>query len=269
MAKYLFSLISIILVLFSACHEEVTVPEPEQKIIAISKGKGHSSYEAYNDWINRLDSSYLTIDLYYLPQDSVDLILKKCMGLILSGGADINPNYYDYEGDTSLCGTIDGHRDSLELNALEYAIQNNKPILGICRGLQLINVYQGGSLFIDLPTEKEGDVIHRCEAKDACFHSIRNPDQEFLFTICGTNKGQVNSNHHQGILKLGKDLLPIAYSEDSLIEAISWTQNVQHPFMVAVQWHPERMNSRNPYSTSIGRSFIEAVNLTKISNYDK
>lgn len=228
-------------------------------VVAISKGKGGESYEAYSQWIHKLDSNVKVIDLYHLPKDSVLPNLKRCDGIIFSGGPDINPLYYTSSYDTSKCGFIDSFRDSLEFLALDYAVKNKMPILGVCRGLQLINVYQKGSLFIDLPSQYPSNTKHRCQQKDNCYHPIYNSQNNFLFQISGTTKGFVNSNHHQGIEILGDELEALAYSPDHLTEAIGWKDHELHPFMIAVQWHPERLSNRNPYSTALGREFLKSL----------
>jgi putative glutamine amidotransferase len=233
---------------------------PKTKHIVISKGKGHASYLAYQQWLKGIDSTIIITDLYYLSKDSVKWALENCDGLVLSGGPDINPLRYTSEWDTAVCGTIDHYRDSLEWQALTSALENKIPILGICRGLQLINIYHGGSLHIDLPSEKGTGKLHRDKPADSCYHAITSSESGLMFNITQVQKGYTNSNHHQGIKQLGNSLQALAYSQqDSLIEAIGWDENNNSTFMLAVQWHPERLNPRNPYSNSIGKAFLDAI----------
>lgn len=224
--------------------------------IAISKSIGSKNYERYSEWIKKYDTRIETINLYGLPIDSAKRLIQECDGVILSGGPDVNPKYYDKSEDSSLC-EIDEYRDSLEFAIIDRALKSNKPILAICRGLQILNVAQGGSLIADLPTQRPSKVFHQCENSDTCFHFVKFSNSYFL-NNCNNKICKVNTNHHQGIDRLSPDFRAIAYSDDSLIEAFEPNDMLKYNFVLAVQWHPERLN--NPIaSDDIAIQFIRKI----------
>lgn len=155
--------------------------------------------------------------------------LTSCDALILPGGGDITPGFYGQENHGSR--SIDTELDILQLQALEYFVRNQKPILGICKGMQLINIYFGGTLTQDMPDSirhqiSEGDVMHSSYVHEDCVLSHLY-GKEF----------QINSNHHQAVDKLGKGLRVVQTSKDGVVEGI-----VHETLPIfAVQWHPERL----------------------------
>lgn len=226
-------------------------------MIGISKALPESSYGHYAKWIARADTAILCIDLYHMPVDSALALLDNCSGLLISGGPDVYPARYGQEGDTVKCDPADFFRDSLEWSLITKARELNMPIMGICRGLQILNIYHDGSLYPDIPTDLDTLVKHRCEDWQHCEHSVdKVPAGSLLYEICGEEEGMVNTNHHQGIHRLGKDLSAVAYSSDGLIESIEYAERDGKPFFLAVQWHPERMDTLNPFSMPIARRFV-------------
>lgn len=179
----------------------------------------------------------------YLPQINTD-----CNGLILCGGSDINPKYYGEE----LCGSvnIDVARDEVEFALLKAYIDEGKPVLGICRGYQLINVFFGGSLYQHLP---ETD-LHTNKQELDITHSVTAAKNSLLYNMYGSSFA-VNSAHHQAIKKVGKDLCATAYWNDKYIEAF------EHSYLpiLGVQWHPERM--------CVGQRRNDTVDGIKIFNH--
>ncbi len=157
-------------------------------------------------------------------------------GLILQGGSDISPLAYgeeplrpEWKGDAV--------RDAYELELLHEFMEARKPVLGICRGMQLINVALGGTLFQDLPTQHPGAVAHESEAYDRNLHAVALAEEgQFARWFGETKGGQVVSVHHQGIDRLGRDLAVEATARDGVIEAIRWNGR---GFVCGVQWHPE------------------------------
>ena len=154
--------------------------------------------------------------------------LSTCDALILPGGSDITPGFYGQGKNGSR--KIDTELDLLQIQALEFFIRTGKPILGICKGMQLINVYFGGTLIQDLPNsaehqQEEGDLLHPSYITESCALS-EIYGQEFI----------INSNHHQAVDKLGQNLKVVQMSQDGVVEAF---YHQTHPIF-AVQWHPER-----------------------------
>ena len=161
----------------------------------------------------------------YLPEISTDYD-----GLILCGGNDIDPKYYQQEMNGAV--NIDSQRDPVDFSLLEAFIKAGKPVLGICRGHQLINVYFGGSLHQDLP-EKD---LHTNGQDFYIAHTVTAKEGSIVHQLWGSSFA-VNSAHHQAIDRLGKDLVATAYWQDQYIEAIEH----QSLPIYGVQWHPERM----------------------------
>ena len=225
---------------------------------------------AYHQWLLQIDSNLKIIDLYSLPFDSVMLALDECDGLLITGGEDIYPLYYGKEFDTSICEAFDLHRDTLEFMAFEKALHRGLPIFGICRGLQLINVALGGSLIADIPSELGTEVIHRCDNRPDCLHPVTVNGNSLLYSITGAKEVYVNSIHHQGIDRLADELKPAAFAPDQLIEVIEWRDpTIHNNFLMAVQWHPERLTVTPEMSQPLGMAFIRQAKLYHESKKSK
>jgi putative glutamine amidotransferase len=239
--------------------------QSEAKIkIAISKGSGSPSYLNYSKWLESLDKNIEVLNLYGKDDKEALEILSQCSGLILSGGPDVNPAYFGKGNESNLC-EIDGRRDTLEFQLIQLALKKKMPILAICRGMQIFNVSQGGSLITDLPTFHPSDVHHQCGDKDTCFHQVKILESITLPYISHITNYTVNTNHHQAIDKLADDLNAYAYSNDGIIEAYEWKNPQNKSFLIAVQWHPERLDKVNPeLSDDLGKIFIEKVKKYKI-----
>jgi putative glutamine amidotransferase len=132
------------------------------------------------------------------------------------------------------------------------------PVLGICRGQQLINVALGGSLVIDIPTDLTNPVIHQIEEGDAT-HRLFLEDGSYLKDIADVDSALVNSNHHQAVDKLSRELKPSGYTRDGIIESYEWRDVSFKSWMLAVQWHPERLERDHPLSEPLASEFIEAA----------
>jgi putative glutamine amidotransferase len=166
--------------------------------------------------------------------------LEGADGLLLSGGEDIDPNWYGMEPGARL-GSIDARRDRLEFALFAAARERGVPVLGICRGLQLVNVAMGGALWQDLPTERPSDVRHdRDDERHARTHDVRLVDGTRTAEVLGTLALGVNSFHHQGVRTLAPGLVASAHAADGLVEAFEGTEGA---WLVAVQWHPEEMHA--------------------------
>lgn len=159
-------------------------------------------------------------------------------GLVLSGGDDIDPSLYGHERHP-LLGPVDLHRDMFELALFAMARQRGMPILGICRGFQLINVGLGGTLWQDLPSERPGTVNHDPKrARSDRTHDVRLEPSSVTAAALGATSLNVNSFHHQGVRDLAGGVTATAWSADGLVEAF---EQADDGWIVAVQWHPEEM----------------------------
>ncbi|MEC7923819.1 MAG: gamma-glutamyl-gamma-aminobutyrate hydrolase family protein [Actinomycetota bacterium] len=162
------------------------------------------------------------------------LYVERLDGVLMSGGADIEPGRYGAELDPKTFNP-EPIRDEFECSLLEAAYESSLPIAGVCRGLQMINVFSGGSLFQDVPTHAVRDKPPSTET-----HTVRMAENSVLEELYGTSR-EVNSLHHQSVDRIGEDLRVSATSEDGGVEG------VEHESLpvVAVQWHPEMLTSRD------------------------
>ena len=207
----------------------------------------------YQRWLLHFDSTLTFYQAYGLSADSLEKILNEVDGLILTGGTDIHPSYHGKDTAVAQCGTIDEYRDSLELALVEHSFQRKIPTLGGCRGMQLLNVAKGGSLIIDIPSEI-GSTIHQQQEGDA-HHMVSN--HPWLANLLEGDSGMVNSNHHQAIDALAAGFKVLAYAPDSIIESFYWEDTNVHPFVLGVQWHPERMERDDPMAANVARVFVK------------
>ena len=227
------------------------------RLILVSKSNAEKTYEK---WLLRQDQNLRFVSIYHVPADSVDYFVSKADGFLMTGGEDIYPARYGKEKDTVDCGEFDLRRDSLEFRLLDAAFRRKKPVFGVCRGLQLVNVYLGGSLIVDIPSSHLGTKVqHRQEGP--VYHSVLVYAGSDLKQISASDSGMVLSNHHQGIEFLGKGLQPMAGTKDGLIEAITQIGKPRLPFLMAVQWHPERMEPENKLSSTLAAAFIKACKM--------
>jgi putative glutamine amidotransferase len=241
----------LILAILFGCAER---PSPDQtKLIAISWYYPNADYQR---WVSGQDSSFRFIELYPQPYDKLDSILSTCDGLILSGGSDIEPVRYGVVDSLAQCGKVNPRRDSVEWAAVHIALKTGIPTLGVCRGMQMMNVALGGSLVLDLP-DQGTNIIHQVEGSDAMHPVYAAPA---LVRITKTSSAVTNSNHHQAIDVLARELESLAWTEDSVIEGLRHRDTLQHPFFMGVQWHPERMDPNSPFATPLLEAFLNAAN---------
>ncbi len=268
--KRIHIILSAILIVLIAATLIIYQPwiEKEESIkIAISKALPIESYGAYIDWIHSADSTIETINMYAFSIDSAVALLDDCSGLLLTGGSDIFPGLYGKIADTARCGTFDLKRDSLELALIKRAMELDIPILGICRGQQMLNIALGGSLIIDIPSDYDTNITHRIPDTYECFHIVNIEGGSKLYWAANVLSGEVNSRHHQAIDQLAPQLKLSAKSVDGLIEAVEWKEIGEQAFLMGVQWHPEQMNWDKPLSSSILEYFIMEVQSFKLSPY--
>jgi putative glutamine amidotransferase len=183
-------------------------------------------------------------------------------GLLISGGGfDIDPKLYGEEPHPGLGKTLPDRTD-FEIKLLREAVEKKVPILGICGGHQLINVYFGGTLYQDIPSQYKGAINHKQPTpSDNPYHSINIYPSTRLLRIAGTDSTVVNSTHHQSIKKIGNNLKISSVAEDGIIEAIEYDGD---DFIVGVQWHPERLYSKEPASQKIFADFIKEAEKFRI-----
>ncbi len=175
-------------------------------------------------------------------------------GLFLTGGEDILPLLYK-ENPISKVHSISYDRDEFEMSLFKKAYSRGIPILGICRGMQLINVSLGGTLYQDLNTQVINSLGHcpQDSPLDQPYHGVKIEEDSKLYDIFGKADIEVNSLHHQSVKDRGKGLKPSAYSQDGIIEGI---ESTERDFVIGVQWHPEKLAEKYPLFQRIFDSFI-------------
>ena len=193
-------------------------------------------------------------------QKSLAGILSSLGGLILSGGPDLHPRRYGEEPLTGL-GEVDETLDQMEILAAKLAIENNLPLLGICRGIQVLNVALGGTLYQDIASQAPDSICHTPKADKAVnTHTVHIHSGSRLHKLFGKREIWVNGKHHQAVKDLASELVAAARSSDGIVEA------AEHPrrrFAVGVQWHPEGTWRVDPYSQKLFSAFVQAARATR------
>jgi len=215
-----------------------------------------TNFQNYPNWIS--GEGVEVVQLSYTEKNTQDF--DSCDGFVLTGGIDVHPAFYqstrvDYPHKT----VFNELRDLFEMQVFEFARQQNKPVLAICRGLQLVNIAMGGNLIQDL--QENGFENHRKGPDGDREHKIEVHAGTLLAQIAGVQQGFVNSAHHQGLDQIADGLKVSAFSEDGVVEAIEY-EDESKPFLLAVQWHPERMqipSSNLAFSQNIRSAFIDAM----------
>ena len=189
---------------------------------------------------------------YTEDREALECAVARCDGICFTGGVDVDPQYY---GEAALpeCGAIQPMRDTLELLVAHIALASGKPILGICRGAQLMNVAMGGSLYQDIVTQWEGVIPHAQTDRNGYFHSARVLNGTPLADLAGGGVIEINSFHHQALKRLAPGLQPMAYAPDGIVEAVYGTGE---QYIRLYQWHPERLVGCDGIARRIFEDFI-------------
>ena len=207
-----------------------------KKKAAVSKAE--SKFHNYVNWVHDAGIDYEVLDW---EENNFDKI-KDCSSLLLTGGADVFPEFYaDWEDGKDRSKYFPG-RDGFEFRLVDYAFQNGIPVLAICRGMQLINCRLNGTLINDIETVR--GVNHRkiAETEDR-MHEVNVLGDTLLGDVIGLSSGTINSSHHQSVDRVGEGLRISAKSPDGIVEAVEWADRDSKPFMLSVQWHPERLKA--------------------------
>ena len=175
-----------------------------------------------------------------LEQD-VEQLIEMFDGLLLSGGNDINPMLFNEEPHEYL-GVVSPSRDSSELELARRMLKTGKPILGICRGLQVLNVAVGGTLYQDLYKQNDSPILQHIQKapNTHCSHYVQLDKGSLLESIAGSERIQVNSYHHQSLKEVPSDFKVTAVASDGIVEAI---ESTDEQFVLGVQWHPEALSA--------------------------
>jgi putative glutamine amidotransferase len=213
-----------------------------------------------------------------MPATISPAVIAECVrrsdGVLLTGGDDINPELYSERLPQAVRQTVNttpdfGERDYRELLLIDQAFRQHKPLLAICRGHQMLNVALGGTLVADIPTQRPGALKHgRNEERDQIVHDVRLTRGSLLAKIVGRFELGVNSTHHQAVARVAPPLRVTAASDDGLVEGLELKPGGSHwlPFLLSVQFHPERLVDRFPAHAAIFKAFVHACALSSNNN---
>jgi putative glutamine amidotransferase len=190
--------------------------------------------------------------------DDLRALYARLDGVLLPGGGDIDPAYFNQARHPRL-GDVDEERDRVELAFARYALEDGKPLLGVCRGMQVMNVALGGSLYQDLPSEYGGVLLRHAHPvgefpREHLAHPVRVEEESRLARVLGSPIVQVNSRHHQAVKRVGEGLVATAHAPDGVIEGV---EKPGHPFALGVQWHPENLQAM-PEMKRLFEAFVAA-----------
>jgi putative glutamine amidotransferase len=195
--------------------------------------------------------------------------VRRSDGIMVTGGDDIQPELYYPDVPQKLRKTVgrnDPVRDLLETLLIKEAFAQRKPLLVICRGMQLLNITLGGTLFVDIPLECPSSVNHsQLQHKDRFVHEVTLEADSMLARIFGTEVIEVNSSHHQGVNKIGKGLRAVGRAPDGIVEVLELAPEEAGllPYLLGVQFHPERLVRAHPRFMELFRGFTEACALNR------
>lgn len=195
---------------------------------------------------------------------TVAAALQACDGIVFSGGDDLGCSLHRPDASPELmarCAPPDLARDVLELELIHAVLANPRPVLAICRGHQIFNVALGGTLVLDLPTERPSDIPHNaCDRKDETVHPVALDPKSLLAKITRSRSLAVNSTHHQAIDQLAEDLRPVAVAPDGIVEATELADHARGllPWFISVQFHPERLAPSRPEQRRLLKAFVDA-----------
>jgi len=188
-----------------------------------------------------------------------DEFLARCDGYLLTGGGDLDPATFNEPPHPTLY-EVARARDRLEIALVHHAMEAKKPLLAVCRGIQVLNVALGGSLFQDVASDPGTQIQHQQEKDDKPrnepTHSVKVVAGSRLAQILGTTDLLVNSMHHQAVKAVGRGLVPVAFAPDMIIEGVELEEADR--FVLGVQWHPEELTERDPSARRLFGALVEA-----------
>lgn len=192
--------------------------------------------------------------------ETLRTVFDRIDGLLLAGGGDVDPSLYGEKASEHV-RSVDMERDEIELTLVRWALQDDKPLFAICRGIQVMNVALGGSLYQDIATDMPGAVRHdffrgKGFAPDHLAHDVQVVATSRIGSLLGGSCCTVNSLHHQGIKRLASELTAVGHAPDGLVEAV---EVEGHSFAVGVQWHPEALAPTDPVMLRLFEGLTEAA----------
>jgi putative glutamine amidotransferase len=211
---------------------------------------------AYFDALESAGTTPLPIPVLH-DLDRIRFHYEVLDGLLLPGGADVEPRRYGAVARVDCSLTLMPELDELELTLARWAMEDGLPVLAICRGIQVLNVACGGTLWQDLRVEGATQVSHYEEPRDAPVHELDVMPDSLLARTVGTTRLRVNSLHHQAIRDLGASLRAVAHSPDGLIEGVEISS---HEFALGIQCHPEELSKKEPWAARLFAGLAASAN---------
>lgn len=191
-----------------------------------------------------------------LDNNVLDAYIDNCDGLMVTGGPDMDAAYYG-ENNMPYNGELSPYRDLMELELIKKAVLNNIPILGICRGMQVINVAMGGTLYQDIHEQiKDKQLVKHSQNAPRWYgtHEIAIERDSFMWEVFKNERVSVNTFHHQAVKDTAPDFKVTARSKDGIVEAMEY---IKPSFVVGVQWHPEDLWQKNPIHHQLFKNFVD------------
>jgi len=192
-----------------------------------------------------------------LSDEDLLALFTRLDGLLLPGGGDVAPTLYQ-EKSAGLSKRINPNRDRVEILLARAAVTQNKPLLAICRGIQVMNVALGGTLWEDLETQRFAGLrhdYHGAHPRTHLAHPVQITPDSRLAQSMGVTQASVNSLHHQGLRDVAPEVVVTATAPDGLVEGIELPE---HPFAIGVQWHPENLVFNDPHMLALFKGLVEA-----------
>jgi putative glutamine amidotransferase len=216
---------------------------------------------SYIEELRKVGAIPWVIPLVPHDTDTLQQIFDRLDGVFITGGVDVDPSLYG-EAKSPFCGVTDPDRDMVEMALLRHALQQDLPILAVCRGIQILNVTCGGTLYQDVTAQVPAAMKHdyfptpEKPSRKYLAHDVTVKPNSRLGQILGDEVVPVNSMHHQAIKDLAPNLAPTACAPDGIIEAV---EGQDEQYLIAVQWHPEELTETHPGMARLFRSFTEAA----------
>ncbi len=211
-------------------------------------------FDYYVNWLTGIEPALELVKVSYLLDNLEEV--NSVDGVLMTGGGDVHPQYYGRPDAVEMVEEVNEHRDEFELKLIDRALERDLPMMCVCRGMQVLNVALGGSIIVDLRTA--GYTDHRSPIDTPNIHPVHIDPHSMLYFAAGSSEIQINTLHHQGLDKLGRGMRAVAFAPDGVIEAVEWAQKDHMPFMLGLQWHPER-HAETELSRNIGSLFLKDV----------
>jgi putative glutamine amidotransferase len=222
--------------------------------------RNRTKYDKYFQAVRRAGGDPIEVSLS-MPSDELRALERTLDAIVLPGSpADVDPERY-HAARHPASATADSDRERTDFALLEHAFRERKPVLAICYGTQSMNVYLGGTLIQDIPSELHTQIQHPWANRDKGapepFHAAKIEPDSRIRELAGSDAVRVNSSHHQSVREPGRHLRIVARAADGVVEAVEWTGDSN--WVTGVQWHPERMVESDPFAQSLFSSLVVAA----------